>query len=828
MAQANPPPRRFGDYELIERLGSGGFGTVWKAREVSLGRIVALKMLNADLADDPDWVRRFHREARIAASLDHPAIPAIYRFGEVDGVHYIAMRFIEGMTLARLSRETGPMPVTDVRTVLEPVGDALDYAHRESVVHGDIKPLNIMVEGSGRAWLMDFGLARPVLTSGTARSFTQSLAGLAGPLPYISPEQFQDEPPAPASDRYAIGVTAYELLTGALPFTANNVVAMGLKVVANAPPAVRGLRPDVPDRVEGAITRMLAKAPGDRYPTTSEFVRAFGDMALAGAGVTPRPPVNSAVGVADMFEAVRESVVQVVTSGGAGSGVRVAEGIVTNAHVVGADRTVTIVTADGQRAAGTVRMVDEVADLALVECAARVPVMAMADVGRMRVGDAVYLVGFPRADLIGGGATLTRGILSGFRTIGGVPLVQTDAAMNPGNSGGALVSASGRLVGIAAFGIRETEGLNFAVSVAGVGEFLLRQRSRRVASVSPAGAPARVVIPPLAPVDPRKWTVVAGKSGEGGGALGSGTDPGEFSYPEGIAVDGNGAVWVAEWGQHWIQVREPDGRWRVAGGKAGGGDDERGTDPGEFDCPEGIAVGADGTVWVADFGNNRIQVREPDGRWRVAGGKAGGGAGARGSGAGEFSYPNDIAVDGNGAVWVADTFNHRIQVREPDGRWRVAFGKAGGGAGAEGSGAGEFRNPTGIAVDGNGAVWVAESGNHRIQVREPDGRWRVAGGNAGGGAGARGSGAGEFSRPTGIAVDGNGAVWVADAGNNRIQVREPDGRWRVAGGKAGGGAGAIGSGAGEFNRPNGIAVDGNGAVWVADFGNHRIQRYGVG
>jgi uncharacterized protein YjbI with pentapeptide repeats/S1-C subfamily serine protease len=505
MAQGMPP-RRFGDYELVERLGSGGFGTVWKAREVSLGRIVALKMLNADLADDPDWVRRFHREARIAASLDHPAIPPIYRFGDVDGVHYLAMRFIEGMTLARLARDTGPMPVTDVRTVLEPVGDALDYAHRESVVHGDIKPLNIMVEGSGRAWLMDFGLARPVLTSGTARSFTQSLAGLAGTLPYISPEQFQDEPPAPASDRYAIGVTAYELLTGALPFTANNVVAMGLKVVANAPPAVRGLRPDVPDRVEGAITRMLAKAPGDRYPTTSEFVRAFGDMALAGAGVTPRPPVNSAVGVADMFDAVRESVVQVVTSGGAGSGVRVAEGIVTNAHVVDADRTVTIVTADGQRAPGTVRMVDEVADLALVECAARVPVLAMADVGQLRVGDAVYLVGFPRADLIGGAASLTRGILSGFRTIGGVPLVQTDAAMNPGNSGGALVSGSGRLVGIAAFGIRETEGLNFAVSVTGVAEFLLRKRARQD---EPASSDHQETIDPatawLPPPPPWTW-----------------------------------------------------------------------------------------------------------------------------------------------------------------------------------------------------------------------------------------------------------------------------------------------------------------------------------
>jgi len=107
-------PQRFGDYELIERLGSGGFGTVWKAREVSLGRIVALKMLNADLADDPDWVRRFGREASIAANLD---FPPIYRLGDVDGVHCLAMRYVEGMTLAHLARETGPMLDNDVHTV---------------------------------------------------------------------------------------------------------------------------------------------------------------------------------------------------------------------------------------------------------------------------------------------------------------------------------------------------------------------------------------------------------------------------------------------------------------------------------------------------------------------------------------------------------------------------------------------------------------------------------------------------------------------------------------------------------------------------------------
>lgn len=230
------PARRFGDFDLLEAIGSGGFGTVWKAREVVLGRIVALKMLKAELSDDPDWVRRFHREARIAASLDHPAIPAIYRFGEVDGVHYIAMRYIDGITLARLAVDKGPMTIDDVRMFLEPIGDALDLAHGALIIHGDIKPGNIMVERSGRSWLMDFGLARPLVRSSASILVPQSVMGLVGTFPYISPEQFRNESSGPASDRYAIGVTAYELLTGELPFDGISDAALMFKVVSDPPP----------------------------------------------------------------------------------------------------------------------------------------------------------------------------------------------------------------------------------------------------------------------------------------------------------------------------------------------------------------------------------------------------------------------------------------------------------------------------------------------------------------------------------------------------------------------------------------------------------------
>ena len=130
MAQANPPPRRFGDFEIIERLGRGGFGTVYQARDTTLGdRIVALKVLNADLAGDPDGVRHFRREAAIAANLDHPNIPVIYRFGDVNGRHFIAMEFVPGQTLAVVSRDTGPMAVDRMVALLEPVAEALDYAH---------------------------------------------------------------------------------------------------------------------------------------------------------------------------------------------------------------------------------------------------------------------------------------------------------------------------------------------------------------------------------------------------------------------------------------------------------------------------------------------------------------------------------------------------------------------------------------------------------------------------------------------------------------------------------------------------------------------------
>ena len=269
---------------------------------------------------------------------------------------------------------------------------------------------------------------------------------------------------------------------------------------------------------------------------------------------------------------------------------------------------------------------------------------------------------------------------------------------------------------------------------------------------------ARVVIPRPAPADPRTWTVIA--HGEGTGA-------GEFSHPSGIAVDGDGTVWVAEWANQRIQAMGRDGQWTVVAGKPGGGPGAIGTGPGEFSRPSGIAVDGNQTVWVADTENHRIQSMGRDGQWNVVAGKPGGGPGAIGTGAGEFSRPSGIAVDGNQTVWVAESGNHRIQAMGRDGQWSVVAGKPGGGDGARGPGAGEFRYPSGIAVDGNQTVWVADVGNHRIQAMGRDGQWNVVTGQPRGGDGARGT-RGRFNRPLDVAVDGNGTVWVADTVNNRI------------------------------------------------------------
>ncbi|SCW80545.1 DNA-binding beta-propeller fold protein YncE [Paenibacillus tianmuensis] len=296
--------------------------------------------------------------------------------------------------------------------------------------------------------------------------------------------------------------------------------------------------------------------------------------------------------------------------------------------------------------------------------------------------------------------------------------------------------------------------------------------------------------------------------GKNAGAFG--TRLGEFANPASVSVDRSGNVYAADTGNHRIQkLTAATGEWsewKSSGGGSGSG-------LGEFRSPKGVAVDSRGNVYVADAGNHRIQkltvATSEWSEWK----KTGGGPG---SGRGEFNGPARVSVDGSDNIYVADTGNHRIQkLTAATGEW--SEWKSGGGG--SGSGLGEFNNPSDIAVDGSGDVYVADTGNHRIQkLTIASGVWSEWKSSAG----VPGSSLGTFKNPRGVAVDGSGNIYVGDTGNARVQkldVRSNSwSEWIYIGG-------VIGGGLGEFKYPNGVAVDSKGNAYVADFGNHRIQKF---
>nr|WP_306566824.1 fibronectin type III domain-containing protein [Paenibacillus elgii] len=298
--------------------------------------------------------------------------------------------------------------------------------------------------------------------------------------------------------------------------------------------------------------------------------------------------------------------------------------------------------------------------------------------------------------------------------------------------------------------------------------------------------------------------------GKGSGAFG--TRLGEFANPTSVALDRSGNMYVADAGNDRIQkLTAATGvwsEWKSSDGRPG-------IRLGEFKSPKGVAVDSSGNIYVADTGNHRIQkLTAATGVWSEWK-KSGGGAGTV---LGEFNGPARVSVDGNDNIYVADTGNHRIQkLTAATGVWSE-WKSSGGGAG---SGLGEFSTPSEVAIDGSGNIYVADAGNHRIQkLTAATGVWSEWKSSTGG----AGSGLGEFNNPKGVAVDGSGNVYVADSNNERVQrldVRSGSwSEWIYIGG-------VIGKGLGEFKYPNGVAVDSRGNAYVADFGNHRIQKLDV-
>src|SRR5919206_3506536 len=265
-------PRLLSDrYELGDTLGYGGMSEVHRGVDKRLGRDVAVKVLRADLARDPQFQLRFRREAQNAAALNHPAIVAVYDTGEVHSefgpLPYIVMEYVDGHTLREIVKTQGPLSQQRVIEVMADVCAALDFSHKHGIIHRDVKPANIMINRAGAVKVMDFGIARAL---GEGQNVTQT-AAVIGTAQYLSPEQARGEAVDARSDVYAAGCVLFELIAGEPPFTGDSPVAVAYQHVREDPAPPSHQNPDVSPALDAVVLKAMSKNPANRYQSAAEI-----------------------------------------------------------------------------------------------------------------------------------------------------------------------------------------------------------------------------------------------------------------------------------------------------------------------------------------------------------------------------------------------------------------------------------------------------------------------------------------------------------------------------------------------------------------------------
>ncbi len=267
-----------GSYVLLECIGEGGMGQVFKARNWKLGRLVALKLIRKERLSNEDAVRRFHREIRAAAQLSHPNIVLAYDADEVNGTHFFAMEYVEGTDLAKLIKQHGPLPVAQACDWVRQAALGLQHAHERGLVHRDIKPHNLLLTKQGVVKILDMGLARLTVADedGEASTTMTQEGAIMGTPDYMAPEQAEESHTVDIrADLYSLGCTLYQLLTGKVPFSGGTLIQKLKKHQSDQPPPLEQVRPEVPSALADIVYKLMAKRPQQRYQTPAELVRAL-------------------------------------------------------------------------------------------------------------------------------------------------------------------------------------------------------------------------------------------------------------------------------------------------------------------------------------------------------------------------------------------------------------------------------------------------------------------------------------------------------------------------------------------------------------------------
>ena len=279
---------RLGDFEILSLLGAGGMGEVYRAHDSKLGRDVALKVLPVEMATDPDRLKRFQREARAVAALNHPHIVTIHSVEQAGGIHYLTMELVEGVPLDQLIPKEG-LSVDKLMELAVSMADALAAAHEKGIVHRDLKPANIMVDNRGSIKILDFGVAKvgsiadavdntnlqPRGAADIGAEIQTQLGVLIGTLPYMSPEQLKGLPVGPPSDLFSLGTVLYEMAVGQPPFAGKGSTTLISAIIESSPVSLIQQRTDVPLGLQQILEKCLAKNPGDRYASARDLLEAL-------------------------------------------------------------------------------------------------------------------------------------------------------------------------------------------------------------------------------------------------------------------------------------------------------------------------------------------------------------------------------------------------------------------------------------------------------------------------------------------------------------------------------------------------------------------------